>query len=113
MQYKKLLPGLIAILLLAGASSCKKTFDKLLDNPNFPSPSTADVDLYLNEVQLDFNNFWNSTGEYGAQLSRMLHWTGPFYRNGYTPSSFDDQWTTAYTGGFRPPASSLRGARNR
>ncbi len=100
MQYKKLLPGLVAILLLAGASSCKKTFDKLLDNPNFPSPSTADVDLYLNEVQLDFNNFWNSTGEYGAQLSRMLHWTGPFYRNGYTPSSFDDQWTTAYTGVF-------------
>jgi Starch-binding associating with outer membrane/Susd and RagB outer membrane lipoprotein len=98
MNYKKLLPVILGILLLAGVSSCKKQFDKLLTNPNFPSPSTADVDLFLNEVQLDFNNFWTSAGDYGAQLSRHQHWNGPFYRNGYTPSSFDGQWTNAYTG---------------
>ena len=98
MNYKKILPAILGILLITGASSCKKQFDKLLTNPNYPSPSTADVDLYLNEVQLDFNSFWTNAGDYGAQLSRQQHWTGPFYRNGYTPSSFDFQWTTAYTG---------------
>lgn len=100
MHYRKILPGILGILLLAGSMSCKKTFDKLLTNPNYPSPSTADVDLYLNEVQLDFNSFWSTSETYGAQLSRMEHWTGPFYRNGYTPASFDGLWTTAYTGVF-------------
>ena len=98
MNYKKILPAILGILLIGGISSCKKQFDKLLTNPNYPSAATADVDLYLNEVQLDFNTFWTSAGDYGAQLSRQQHWTGPFYRNGYTPSSFDFQWTTAYTG---------------
>jgi hypothetical protein len=67
MNYRKISTGILGILLLAGSLSCKKTFDKLLNNPNYPSPSTADVDLYLNEVQLDFLSFWVSTGDVGAQ----------------------------------------------
>ncbi len=98
MSYKKILPALLVTALFTGLLSCKKEFDKLLTNPNYPSASTADVDLYLNEVQLDFNSFWTSANDYGAQLSRLQHWTGPFYRNGFTPSSFDFQWTIAYTG---------------
>ena len=98
MNYKKILPAILGILLIGCFSSCKKQFDKLLINPNFPSASTADVDLYMNEVQLDFNNFWTAASDYSAQLSRGQHWNGPFYRNGFTPSSFDYQWTTAYTG---------------
>lgn len=100
MNYKKILPAILGILLVSGVSSCKKQFDKLLNNPNYPSPSTADVDLYLNEVQLDFNSFWTNAADYGGQLSRQQHWNGPFYRNGYTPSSFDFQWSTAYSGVF-------------
>ena len=101
MNYRKILPGILGILLVAGvSSSCKKTFDKLLDNPNYPSPSTADVDLYLNVVQVDFNSFWTTMADYGGQLSRQQHWTGPFYRNGYTPASFDGAWTTAYASIF-------------
>ena len=100
MNYKKILPVILGILFAAGLSSCKKQFDKLLTNPNYPSPSTADVDLYLNEVQLDFNSFWTNAADYGGQLARLQHWNGPFYRNGYTPSSFDFQWSTAYSGVF-------------
>ena len=101
MNYRKILPGILGILLMAGvSSSCKKTFDRLLDNPNYPSPSTADVDLYLNVVQVDFNSFWTTMADYGGQLSRQQHWTGPFYRNGYTPASFDGAWTTAYASIF-------------
>jgi len=66
MNYRKILPGILGILLMAGvSSSCKKTFDRLLDNPNYPSPSTADVDLYLNVVQVDFNSFWTTLADYG------------------------------------------------
>lgn len=100
MNYKKILTAILGIVLLTGFSSCKKTLDRLLTNPNFPSPTTADVDLYLNEVQLDFAYVWSNAGDYGGQLSRMLHWNGPFYRNGYTPASFDNTWTTAYSGLF-------------
>src|SRR5665213_2873159 len=95
MNIKKITLG---ILLLTGISSCKKTFDKLLNNPDFPSSETADVDLYLNTVQLSFNGFWSTASDYGAQLTRQQTWIGPFYYNGYTPASFDGEWTTAYTG---------------
>jgi len=97
MNHKKIFTAVLGIVLLSGLSSCKKTFDNLLTNPNYPSPSTADVDLYLNTVQLSFAGLWTTAADYGAQLSRQQHWTGPFYRNGYTPASFDGEWTTAYS----------------
>jgi hypothetical protein len=31
-------------------------------------------------------------------LARQTYWGGPFYRNGYSPSSFDGMWSTAYSG---------------
>jgi len=44
-------------LFLFAMTACDKSMDRLLDNPNYPSPSTADVDLYLNVVQLSFKIF--------------------------------------------------------
>jgi hypothetical protein len=99
MKITKIFTGLLAIILFTGVSSCKKSLNDLLNNPNYPSPSTADVDLYLNQVQLAFNNFWVTASDYGGQLTRQTLWTGPFYRNGYTPSTFDGEWETAYAGG--------------
>jgi Starch-binding associating with outer membrane/Susd and RagB outer membrane lipoprotein len=86
------------LLLISGLSACQKTLNGLLDNPNYPSLSTADVDLYLNQIQLSFNSLWSTASDYGAQLTRQQSWTGPFYYNGYTPASFDAEWTSAYTG---------------
>ena len=43
MNYKKIIFG---IAILIGTASCKKTFDNLLNDPNNPSPSAADVDLF-------------------------------------------------------------------
>ena len=51
MNYKKLL---IALLIVGTLGSCAKKLDELLVNPNSPDPNTADVDLYLNYVQLEF-----------------------------------------------------------
>lgn len=98
MHYKKILSGLLVIVVLTGAS-CTKSLDTLLNNPNYPSSSTADVDLYLNQVQLSFNNFWVTASDYGGQLARQQNWIGPKYRNGYTPATFDGEWEIAYSGG--------------
>ncbi len=96
MKYKKIVFGLL--LVATGFTACNKELDTLLTNPNYPSTSTADVDLYLNTVQLNFNGFFQNASSYTAPLARQNYWGGPFYRNGASPSSFDGMWTTAYTG---------------
>jgi hypothetical protein len=68
-----------------------------LDSPNSPSPSTADVDLSLNQIQLSFKGFYNNASNTGAELSRLQNWGGPIYANGYSPGSFDGLWSTAYS----------------
>lgn len=77
--------------------SCKKTFDGLLTNPNYPTPASADVDLYFNQVQLSFNSFFQQVSDYSGQLSRQQYWGGPLYINAYSAPSFDGIWTTAYS----------------
>ncbi|MDE3235698.1 MAG: SusD/RagB family nutrient-binding outer membrane lipoprotein [Bacteroidota bacterium] len=94
MNYKRILLGL---LLIVSISSCTKQLDTMLNNPNYPGLSNADADLYLNQVQLSFNNFWTTASDYGAQLSRQQYWGGPLYRNAYQPASFDGMWTNAYS----------------
>ena len=58
MKYKKIVFGLL--LVATGFTACNKELDTLLTNPNYPSTSTADVDLYLNTVQLNFNGFFQN-----------------------------------------------------
>lgn len=94
MNYKKIISG---ILLIATISSCNKKLDSLLVNPNLPTTSTADVDLYLNQVQLSFKGFFSDASDYGGQLTRQQEWYGPLYANAYSPNSFDGLWSNAYT----------------
>ncbi|OIR12107.1 susd and RagB outer membrane lipoprotein [mine drainage metagenome] len=95
---KKYIKILFVSALLAGTVACNKEMNSLLNNPNYPSPATADVDLYLNTVQLNFNNFYSTASDFGGQLSRQQMWFGPQYVNAWQPSSFDGEWSTAYTG---------------
>lgn len=88
---------IVLVTMFVGIGSCKK-FDTMLENPNAPSPSSADVDLYLNSVQLNFSSFFDQAQSLGAQLTRMTVLYGPTYENGFSPQSFDGIWTTAYTG---------------
>ena len=78
-------------------NACTKITDKELINPNFPSESTADVDLYLNAVEGSFEGFFQSTSYLAGGLVRQRPWSGPTYQNGYSPSTFDGIWVTAYT----------------
>lgn len=77
--------------------SCGKTLDRLLTNPNSPSPDVANADLYLNQAELGFASFFNGASGYGMELTRMLAMFGPRYDNTYTPQGYDGLWSTAYT----------------
>jgi hypothetical protein len=94
MNYKKIIIGMFFITTI---SSCNKKLDSLLVNPNLPTSTTADVDLYLNQVQLSFTGFYTAASDYGGELTRQQEWYGPLYANGYSPNSFDGLWSTAYS----------------
>ena len=93
MNYKKIMLG---VLIIGFLGSCNKKLDSLLVDPNNPTPETADVDLYLNFIQLSFTGFYTTASDYGAQLSRQQVMFGPRYDNAYSAQSFDGMWSTAY-----------------
>jgi Starch-binding associating with outer membrane/Susd and RagB outer membrane lipoprotein len=98
-------------LLVMGA--CKKldnNFDGLLNNPNTPTPASANVDLYLNHAQLNFSSFLTSydgvgniTGiaDFAAQVTRMEQMAGPTYINAYQAQNFNFLWGYAYMEEFK------------
>jgi hypothetical protein len=92
---------IITMGLLVLMPACKK-FDKMLTDPNSPAPETADVDLYLNYVQLGFTEFYGSTdvepglSENGEELTRMEYMAARTYIDLYQPESFDGAWRDAY-----------------
>jgi hypothetical protein len=90
----------IVLIFIAVMSfiSCDKTLDRLLTNPNSPSPGQADANLYLNQAELSFASFFNTASGFGMELTRMISMFGPRYDNTYSPQSYDGIWNTAYTG---------------
>jgi hypothetical protein len=97
---------IIALGVIFSVGSCKK-FDRMLTDPNSPSPETADVDLYLNHVQIAFSNFYGSTdvepglSENGEELTRMEFMGARTYLDLYQPESFDGVWRDAYQDVFK------------
>lgn len=106
----KIKQTILFVLLAITILSCKKDFENLRINPNNPSISSADVNLYLNQVQVSFNQFRDNNpsfddaaNDFGEQLTRMQAFitTGGLYSNIYVPQYFDNMWTFAYTGVFK------------
>jgi len=87
--------------------SCNKQFDKLLDNPALARPGSADVDLYLNNAQLGFANFFsvydavgniNGASDFGSWLMRMeAATTGSTYPDLWSGENHDIVWRNGYT----------------
>ncbi len=91
----------ILVLSVSLLGSCTKKLDELLVNPNGPTPESANADLYLTQLQLNFAGFFNSASSYGMELTRQIVMYGPTYQQAYSPQSFDGVWSTAYTGVFK------------
>jgi SusD/RagB-like outer membrane lipoprotein len=83
----------LGVLFLGG---CNKQLSPLLNNPSVPSPSAADPDLYLNNLQLSFKNFFQNATDLTDQMTRQEIMYGPTYFNAFSPTSFDGIWSTAY-----------------
>ena len=81
------------MVALVAVSSCDLN---QLDNPSKLSPSQADPDLLLNQVQIFTADTYFNMSDFGMQMTRMNHFYGPNFENGFTPLSFDYIWTTAY-----------------
>lgn len=96
---------LIMLIITTGVfSGCKRIDDKfegLLNNPNAPLPASADVDLYMNRVQLSFAAFFNTAQSFGQELTRQIVMYGPTYTNAYSATSYDGIWNNAYTQIFK------------
>ncbi|MBS1575988.1 MAG: SusD/RagB family nutrient-binding outer membrane lipoprotein [Bacteroidetes bacterium] len=100
---RKLLISLTVLSLIVSVG-CKKFNDKLdnlLTDPNLPSLDAADVDLYLNNTILNFQNFHRAASDLSDPLVRQETMFGPTYFNAYGPTSFDGIWTVAYTSIFK------------
>lgn len=90
----------LAVIILTGIGSCKR-LDTLLQDPNKPSPASADVDLYLNAIQLSFTDIFNTASDWGMGLTRMGIFYGPTYTSGLSPTNLDGLWSSAYSGVFK------------
>ncbi|MEM9986651.1 MAG: SusD/RagB family nutrient-binding outer membrane lipoprotein, partial [Bacteroidota bacterium] len=95
----KLLHKLLIIISMVGLSACNLfELDDYLENPNAVSPENAGIDFLYNNVQLQFENFVNSTFFFTADVSRQTAMTGAFTYNGsYNPQSFNGIWSLAYS----------------
>ncbi len=94
---KKYINRLLSIVIIISIGSCSK-LDSGLVNPNSAKPEDANVDLYLNEVQLNFVSLYRGLSEVGEELTRMEYLASRTYRDAYSPEAEDGDWTTAYAG---------------
>lgn len=91
---------IIATIALAGfvQQACNKQLSPLLNNPSVATPTAASPDLYLNNLQLSFKNFFQSATDLTDQVTRQRVMFGPTYYNAFSPTSFDNIWRQAYQG---------------
>lgn len=87
---------LFLVIVIGVGSSCESTNLDVEDSPNALTPNSADLDLYMNSVQLGFESFWQGGNEFGMEVTRMLHMFGPVYQSAYVPQNFDGFWSTGY-----------------
>ena len=95
--YKLSKIGFLSTILLF--SSCETLDTELTDNPNFLTPDQASADFFLNSIQEDFARWVYEMGKYGLDLTRIEQMSGDrTYDNWTSPTSFSDDWQSAYQG---------------
>jgi hypothetical protein len=91
---KRKIYSLIITISLLVVSACDLD---LQDDPNSVTADTANLNLVLNSIQLDFVSFYHSSNGNGMRLTRMINQGSNFYENAYVPVSFNDLWTNTYS----------------
>ncbi len=104
----KKISAIIFISVLLVFSSCSDIFElDLQQDPNNPTPETADLESLYNSVQLTFENFLAGPQFFTMQLSRQVAFTaGNVYETAYSPDNFNNTWNQAYAN-FLPDANAV------
>lgn len=101
-MYKKIKQSVFKVfvlsLLLIGVNSCETAELEILENPNALAPGQADVNFYLNNIQVSLADFFESVTEEGMEVTRILHMFGPLYSNAYQAPQFNGAYNIAYSG---------------
>lgn len=90
----------ILLTLLLSLSSCDSSDLDLLEDPNDVTLEKADLNRFLNKIQLDFANFTRQMGRNAAQATRVEYMFGRDYNNVFEPANLDGEWTLAYQNMF-------------
>ncbi len=106
-MYKKIknkVTLVILTLVVAMNFSCETTELELLENPNRLPNDKANIDLFLNNIQLALVELLegdpvdnSGLNEQGMDVTRILHMFGPTYAAAYTQSVMDPQWVAVYS----------------
>ena len=87
----------LVLLLGLAFNSCDNVLDlDLLDDPNNITLDKADLDRYLNTIQVDFAYFNDLMGSNGAELTRIEYMFGRTYINNYSAVYSNREWEVAY-----------------
>ena len=87
--------GLLAAIFMI-ATSCELQ-DHLVD-PSQLSPDQGSNEFVFNTAQLNFEEFVFSAAQLGMDNTRMLAIFGDTYENAYTANSFNEVWSSGYSG---------------
>ncbi len=88
----------IALLLVFGVMACDNTELDLLDNPNAVPPANASVTDLYNNIQLDFDSFFQGAQDNPGSMTRMYAAIGSFvYEGTVSPTSLSGIWFSAYS----------------
>jgi len=95
---KKLKIFILASLGLFMFNSCETTDLNLTENPNALTPDQADVDFFLNDIQVSFARTVNTFGTFGSELTRISYMfgSGGNYQTAYSDVSFNTVWANSY-----------------
>lgn len=78
-------------------NSCETTELDNIESPNALNPSQADVDLYMNGVQVRFASTVHQIQENASQLTRVTNLFGRNYPDWQGPSNFNSEWQNTYS----------------
>lgn len=88
---------LVLGLIYASGCSLLELEDKL-DNPNAPTAESAELDLIMNNIMIEYAQFVDEVSDETMPYVRLVAMTGgENYQNQDSPSSFDFMWGQAYS----------------
>lgn len=95
---KKIKIFILASIGLFALNSCETTEMDLIDNPNALTPDQADINFFLNDIQISFARTVNTFGAFGSETTRINYMLGGGgnYNTAYSDVNFNGVWTSSY-----------------